>query len=155
MPVDFSTFITQLNDALLAENGPNLAYLLRPTSPHGKDLVKEFRNPTRQMLSRYEGGIMSPWDEIAIQYVLTCGHIAKKRYGEAFKEESQLVSLFFRFFTENRGWTLPALFSILRDLRDLAYDADFHAKYQGQKSECMEEAARIIAKAFGNCMTDR
>lgn len=67
---------------------------------------------------------------------------------------------------------MPALFSILRDLRDLAYDvafllfysskvvstqcqADFHAKYQGQKSECMEEAARIIAKAFGNCMTDR
>lgn len=82
------------------------------------------------------------------------------------------ISLFFRFFTENRGWTLPALFSILRDLRDLAYDvaflllysskrvltqcqADFHAKYQGQRSDCMEEAARIIAKAFGNCMTDR
>jgi hypothetical protein len=50
MPVDFSTFITQLNDALLAENGPNLAYLLRPTSPHGKDLVKEFRNPTVTLL---------------------------------------------------------------------------------------------------------
>lgn len=33
--------------------------------------------------------------------------------------------------------------------------ADFHAKYNNQKSECMEEAARIIAKAFGNCMTDR
>ncbi len=32
------------------------------------------------------------------------------------------LSLFFRFFTENRGWTLPALFSILRDLRDLAFD---------------------------------
>ena len=46
MPMDFPTFITQLNDALIAENGPNLAYLLRPTSPHGKDLVKEFRNPT-------------------------------------------------------------------------------------------------------------
>lgn len=46
MPMDFPTFTTQLNDALLAENGPNLAYLLRPTSPHGKDLVKEFRNPT-------------------------------------------------------------------------------------------------------------
>lgn len=32
--------------------------------------------------------------------------------------------LFFRFFTENRGWTLPALFSILRDLRDLAFDVN-------------------------------
>ena len=46
MPMEFSTYIVQLNDAILAENGPNLAYLLRPTSPHGKDLVKEFRNPT-------------------------------------------------------------------------------------------------------------
>ncbi len=44
--MDFATFVVQLNDAILFENGPNLAYLLRPTSPHGKDLVKEFRNPT-------------------------------------------------------------------------------------------------------------
>ena len=44
--MEFSTYIVQLNDAILLENGPNLAYLLRPTSPHGKDLVKEFRNPT-------------------------------------------------------------------------------------------------------------
>jgi COP9 signalosome complex subunit 12 len=46
MPMQFTTYLTQLNDALNAENGPNLANLLRPTSPHGKDLVKEFRNPT-------------------------------------------------------------------------------------------------------------
>ena len=44
--MQFTTYHTQLNDALNAENGPNLANLLRPTSPHGKDLVKEFRNPT-------------------------------------------------------------------------------------------------------------
>ena len=44
--MEFSTYIVQLNDAILLENGPNLAYLLRPTSPHGKDLVKEFKNPT-------------------------------------------------------------------------------------------------------------
>ena len=54
MPMDFSTFIVQLNDAIVAENGPNLAYLLRPTSPHGKDLVKEFRNPTVSTSSNYK-----------------------------------------------------------------------------------------------------
>ncbi|TFK71997.1 hypothetical protein BDN72DRAFT_836762 [Pluteus cervinus] len=155
MPVDFPKFITQINDALIAENGHNLAYLLRPTSPHGKDLVKEYRNPTRMSLSRYEGSIQSPWDEIAIQYVLICSHIYKKRSEDAFKEHSQLVSLFSRFFTENAGWTLPALFSVLRDLRDLAHDADLQAKINGQRSDSMEEAARIISKAFGHCMTDR
>ena len=35
---------------------------------------------------------------------------------------SQLTSLFLRFFTNNSGWTLPALFATLRDLRDLAFD---------------------------------
>ncbi|KAG6812094.1 hypothetical protein H0H92_004394 [Tricholoma furcatifolium] len=155
MPMDMMGFMSNLNDAIIAENGLNLAYLLRPTSPHGKDLVKEFRNATRATFARYEGAMQSPWDEIAIQYILTCTHIAKRRHGDAFKEQSQLVSLFLRFFTENRGWTLQALFSILRDLRDLAFDADHHAKYNGQKSECMEDAARTIAKAFGNCMTDR
>lgn len=46
MPMDLSTYLTQINDALIGENGSNLAYLLRPTSPHGKDLVKAFRAPT-------------------------------------------------------------------------------------------------------------
>jgi hypothetical protein len=32
------------------------------------------------------------------------------------------ISLFLRFFTNNSGWTLPALFATLRDLRDLAFD---------------------------------
>ncbi|KAF9006743.1 hypothetical protein BDQ17DRAFT_1389503 [Cyathus striatus] len=143
--MDFATFITQINDALIAENGANLAYLLRPTSPQGKDLVKEFRNPTRASMSRFEGCIQSPWDEIAIQYVLVCTHVAKKRSLEAFKEQAQLVKcLVLTVLSENRGWTLPALFSIMRDLRDLALTSD-----------CMEESARILAKAFGNCMTDR
>lgn len=63
---------------------------------------------------------------------------------------------------------------MLRDLRDLAFDvsslfdmlvlaflhassvqADFHAKFNSQNSECMESAAGVVAKAFSNCMTDR
>ncbi|KAF8632316.1 hypothetical protein AX15_001939 [Amanita polypyramis BW_CC] len=155
MPIDFSTYITQLNDSLVEENGPTLAYLLRPTSPHGKDLVKEFRNPTRALLNRYKGSMVTPWDEISIQYVLVCTHVAKRRQAEAFQEHSSLVSLFFKFFVENKGWTLPALFSVLRDLRDLAHDADYDARCNSQKSDFMEEAARIISKAFTSCMTDR
>lgn len=151
----FSTFLGQLVEAVHNEDGPNLAYLLRPTSPHGKDLLKETRNPTAQSLSYYKGSVESPWDEITIQYVLVCSHVARKRYQEAYKDQSQLVSLFFRYFTSNTGWTLPTLFALLRDLRDLAHDADNYAKYNSQKSECMENAAGVLAKAFSNCMTDR
>ncbi|EEB92031.1 hypothetical protein MPER_09514, partial [Moniliophthora perniciosa FA553] len=92
MPVTFVTYLTQINDALAASNGQGLAILLRPTSPHGKDLVKEFRNPTRATLEYYKGTIQEPWDEIAIQYVLTCSHVARRRSIEAFKEHTQLVS---------------------------------------------------------------
>ncbi|KAI0068538.1 hypothetical protein BV25DRAFT_1866536 [Artomyces pyxidatus] len=162
MPVTFTQFLTQIATALRDENGLDLAYLVRPTSPHGKDIVKEFRNPSRQTLSRYEGAVENPWDEIAIQYVLVTTHVAKQRYTEAFKEQSHLVNLFLRFFAANSGWTLPALFAILRDLRDLAFDVNILLALQadvqadaGQKSECMESAARVISKAFSHCITDR
>jgi COP9 signalosome complex subunit 12 len=110
MPVTYTQFLTLIATALREENGLDLAYLIRPVSSHGKDLVKEFRNPTvrrlslvsttrnttnvptqRQSLSRYEGAIESPWDELAIQYVLVITHVAKQRYTEAFKEHTQLV----------------------------------------------------------------
>jgi len=51
-------------------------------------------------------------------------------------------------------WCFVAIQVQMADLKCLL-QADFHAKYNGQKSECMEEAARIISKAFGNCLTDR
>ncbi|PCH40986.1 hypothetical protein WOLCODRAFT_70573 [Wolfiporia cocos MD-104 SS10] len=162
----FSTFLTQIATALREEKGPELAYLLRPMSEHGKQLVKEFRNPTRQSLAYYEGSMEGPWDEIAIHYVLVVGHCAKQRAAEAFKEHCTLVNLFLRFFQANSGWTLPALFSMLRDLRDLAFDvcalsvsagfADLDASARGQEGTAnMEEAARIISKAFSSCVMDR
>jgi COP9 signalosome complex subunit 12 len=56
-------------------------------------------------MGRYEGCMESPWDDISIQYVLVCTHVAKKRYVEAFKEESQLVSsvIWFFFFGKSQA----------------------------------------------------
>ena len=108
----FSVFLTQLAASLREEKGPELAYLLKPTSEHGRALVKDFRgnitvrltpnthhilvvHPSlsqRQSLSHYEGSLESPWDEIAIQYVLVVNHCGKKRATEAFKEECTLLS---------------------------------------------------------------
>ncbi|KAJ8514861.1 hypothetical protein ONZ45_g7641 [Pleurotus djamor] len=154
--VNFSTFLTQLSDAINAENGPNLAYLLRPTGPHGNDLSKEFRNnATAATLRGYKGSIISPWDDIAIQYVLVCTHRIKGRHTDAFKDQLQLLTHFLKYFSANTGWTLPALFSILRDLRDLAANADTYAKCNNQPALCLEETARAIVPAFTNCIGDR
>ena len=51
--MDLGTYLIQINDALTAENGANLAYLLRPTGPHGKDLVRLFRNVNVSEKYRY------------------------------------------------------------------------------------------------------
>src|ERR1700722_4576432 len=51
--MNFSEYILHLLEAIEASNGPNLAYYLRPTSPHAKDLVKEFRNPTVRICVAY------------------------------------------------------------------------------------------------------
>jgi hypothetical protein len=42
-------------------------------------------------MSYYEGMLVAPWGEIAIQYVLVCSHVAKRRPDEGFKEHSKLV----------------------------------------------------------------
>lgn len=44
-----------------------------------------------QGLSRYQGAIEGPWDEIAIRYVLIAHHIAKRRPTEAFKEHTVFI----------------------------------------------------------------
>ena len=44
-----------------------------------------------QGLSQYHGAIESPWDEIAVRYVLIAHHIAKRRPSEAFKEHTVFV----------------------------------------------------------------
>ena len=35
-------------------------------------------------MGRYEGCMESPWDDISIQYVLVCMHVAKRRYMDTF-----------------------------------------------------------------------
>ena len=50
---------------------------------------------------------------------MSCVHDVCRSFAECVHTSP---SLFLRFFSSNSGWTLPALFSVLRDLRDLAFD---------------------------------
>jgi len=56
MPVTFTNFLEQISQNLDAHDGPRLAYLLRVTGPHVKDLLREFKNPTVSTDHRLEGG---------------------------------------------------------------------------------------------------
>ena len=46
MPFTFTNFLEQISHNLDAHDGPRLAYLLRITGPHVKDLLREFKNPS-------------------------------------------------------------------------------------------------------------
>lgn len=52
MGISFTDYLSMLGTALAEQQGPNIAYLLRPTTSYGKDIVKEFRgNPTVSIAS--------------------------------------------------------------------------------------------------------
>ena len=44
--MSFSDYLSKLGTALGEEDGTQLAFLLRPTSPHAKDLIRSLNNPT-------------------------------------------------------------------------------------------------------------
>ena len=89
-------------------------------------------------MAKYRGFIESPWDEVAIRYVLVAFHFTREQFGDAYKEQAALVkcvhpastsnvaqistSAFYTFFQKSDGWSLPTLLAILRDLRFLAYE---------------------------------
>lgn len=50
------------------------------------------------LMSQYGECIDVPWDEIAIRYVMVTSHVARKRPGEAFNEQSQLISCVYPTF---------------------------------------------------------
>jgi COP9 signalosome complex subunit 12 len=50
------------------------------------------------LMKQYSGCIENPWDEIAVRYVMVTSHVARKRPGEAFNEQSQLISCVYANF---------------------------------------------------------
>jgi hypothetical protein len=81
-------------------------------------------------------------------------------------------------FIQKSGWTLPTLYKLLNELRELAAlvrnlylmdGRDISSRYsqgntpqgdleldsQGKAPTCCEDAARLCNKAFTSCVTDR
>ena len=213
MPVDFLTFLSQINDAVIAEDGHDLGFLLQPTSRHSKDLVKEFlpatvsswycvrtvehelnkwlyrKNPWRDLkVSSLALGTrlqylmswparMLPWKSqekrsrsipnlyrvsylcelwcyIFLTRILCLDHF----HASLQRTEDGHCLHYFRSWKVWGTWLLMCVSrSCMTNLICSHADAqaDMDAKFNNQKVEAMEEAARIIAKAFSNCVTDR
>ena len=50
---------------------------------------------------------------------------------------------------------LPVMYTVFRDLRFLAIQADKDLRRKGEKEVHLEETARLNNRAFTSCITDR
>ncbi|ORX38811.1 hypothetical protein BD324DRAFT_617413 [Kockovaella imperatae] len=96
-----------------------------------------------------------PWDGIALRHCACVHALYTNEYQAAYAHQSALIGLFYRWFQDQSSWVLPVLYLILRDLRDLAEQADQKTYAAEGKMPALEECTRTVSKAFTMCATDR
>ncbi|KZW04149.1 COP9 signalosome complex subunit 12 [Exidia glandulosa HHB12029] len=148
-------FIANLATGIGTQNGHALSVLLRVTGDNAQNLLRTVGDTRPTVLSRFKGSIISPWDEIAIAHVRAVVHVEEQNFGDAYAAQRDVVNGFLRYFITTTNWTLPILYTVLTDLRDIAYKVDVAAFNDGKPGLSMEDAARSCNKAFSNCVTDR
>ncbi|KAH7105633.1 PCI-domain-containing protein [Auriculariales sp. MPI-PUGE-AT-0066] len=153
--MSLAPYIAQLAAALGHQDSEQLAFLLTVTGPGAQDLLNQVQDTRPTALARFRNTIVSPWDEIAIAHVRAIVHVVDDNYPEAYTAQRDVANAFLRYFITSTSWILPVLYTILGDLRDLAYKADVAVFQTGKQSLNMEDAARTCNKAFSNCATDR
>ncbi|KZT42926.1 hypothetical protein SISSUDRAFT_1069109 [Sistotremastrum suecicum HHB10207 ss-3] len=136
-------------NAVRDEDGQRLAALVRISGQEAVNLLRDLRDSRRTSLARFSSSIVDPWGEIAIAHVQVLVNVEDKNFVESYREQAALLNLFLRFFVTKSGWTLPVLYTVLRDLRELS------DKTGKAVTKWREDAARICNKAFSSCVTDR
>ncbi|KZS97802.1 hypothetical protein SISNIDRAFT_477193 [Sistotremastrum niveocremeum HHB9708] len=153
----FHQYVMAIANAVRDEDGQRLAALVRISGQEAVNLLRDLRDSRRTSLARFSSSIVDPWGEIAIAHVQVLVNIEDKNFVESYREQAALLNLFLRFFVTKSGWTLPVLYTVLRDLRELSDKSDQMEKSQTGKAvtKWREDAARICNKAFSSCVTDR
>lgn len=106
-------------------------------------------------LQRPGSSLPENWDGIAVRHCAAVLALYANDYVTAYTHQSALVSLFFRWFQEQPAWPLPVLYLLLRDLRELAEQADTTTYAATGRMPAQEECTRTVSKAFSICVTDR
>jgi hypothetical protein len=158
-----TTFLLALNTAIYQKQGLKLECLLsltdRRKNPFLYKLVdaKILRYAT-DLREEQEISVSTlfTWTETVQGFWRTAKCLAdSKHVVEAFEQASAMIQAIIRGFNEWEAWQLPILFGACRDVRVLAMRADAWCKNHQQKEVHLEEAARLINKAFTICINDR
>ncbi|CCG83417.1 Putative uncharacterized protein [Taphrina deformans PYCC 5710] len=161
-----TSYIIQLNSAVKDRSGLRLECLLSLTNsrknPSLSRLVSAgLLRPANQQQAQRDGleiqqSVQRSWIDTVQEFWRTAHYLKSAETAqEAFDHCLATVQAIVKGFTTWDAWVLPVLFSACRDVRVLAIRADAQCASRGDKAENLEEAARIINKAFTICITDR
>ncbi|PIA15432.1 hypothetical protein COEREDRAFT_81985 [Coemansia reversa NRRL 1564] len=96
------------------------------------------------------------WDEVAIAHFQAAAAYQQRNFTEAYKYQLASYNAFLRLFRNMSRWGIQTLFSLCKDLCDVAKRADKQQPTNGGvQSSKVEEATRAINQGFSLCMTDR
>jgi hypothetical protein len=112
-------------------------------------------SPQERRLANPGHSLPEGWDAIAVRHVAAVSALYANDYAGAYAHQSALVIQFFRWFQDQPAWPLPVLYLLLRDLRELAEQADAPTYSATGKMPAQEECTRTVSKAFSICVTDR
>lgn len=87
------------------------------------------------------------WTEVALTYLkITSLVVGGSSPKDVYLAQNQLLSLVNRIAEKSDNWILPVLYTVAKELRQLATHAGM---------DCLEEAARPINRCFTICLNDR
>ncbi|KAJ2289641.1 COP9 signalosome (CSN) subunit, partial [Coemansia sp. RSA 2706] len=95
------------------------------------------------------------WDEITIAHFQAASAYRTRSFVDAYTYQLASYNAFLRVFRDLPQWSLPVLYSLSRDLCDVAQRADNQLANTDAESSKLEEATRAINQGFSLCMTDR
>ncbi|KAJ3333503.1 COP9 signalosome (CSN) subunit [Gonapodya sp. JEL0774] len=165
MRLSVSTYCKSVNEALSREDGVKVAALLSHRDNHALHLFDDLNRAVPSSLSHLlSRALPDPWNEIVLAHANVIlalqgggggGAIRMRNVPEAVKQQSNVVLYFSRAFVQCTKWALPIMYTMSRELVDLAARADADLIRDDKDPKYLEEAYRTLTKMFSLCANDR
>lgn len=101
----------------------------------------------------------APWaslPEMVARRHKAAAAVAAHNWVEAYSHAQDCLTGYLASVLANDdGWSLPVLYGLCGDLREVAFQADAQLVFEGRKAVKMDEAARILQKAFTATSSDQ
>ncbi|KAF9206752.1 COP9 signalosome (CSN) subunit [Haplosporangium sp. Z 27] len=148
-------YLGQIKQALHSENDSKLYTYLEVYGKHTERMLSESPEPDYEVERQCKERLEEPWSEAVYHIIIAGRAIYNGDLITAYQRQEMALTTFLRIFQKSTNWPLETLFTLNRDLRKLAVEADQQLIKRGDKPTNLEDCARTINKSFTTCITDR